>query len=767
MVRTPFGVIGAMLLCLVAGGAGLGLMAEAPARAQSIGAGGTIEEIVIRGSQRIEPATVRSYLTVDPGDSFDSTVLNTSLKKLFNSGLFADATLTREGDRLIVNVAENPIINRIAFEGNDELDNESLRAEVQLRPRVVYTRTKVQRDVERLREVYRRNGHFGAEIDPKLIQREQNRVDLIFEIDEGPETVIRGINFIGNKAFSDSTLRGEIATSVSVWWNFLSSGDTYDPDRLTFDRELLRRFYLSEGYADFQVRSSVAELTPDREGFIVTFTVDEGPRYKFGDVKVTTSLKNLDADALREPLKIESGAWYDASRIDKAVDTITDAVGEQGFAFVEINPRVQRNDEERTIDVTFDVQEGPKVFVERVNISGNVRTVDRVVRREFQLVEGDAFNAAKLRRSRQRIRNLGFFRSVEVDNVEGSEPDKTVINVNVEEQSTGSLSFGAGFSTDGGPLGNVQVRERNLLGQAQDLVLNFTISGQEQAIDLSFTEPYFLGRNLSAGVDVFATDRSQDELTFDEERRGGALRMGYEIVDRWRQNWEYELSRRTIEDVDSNAALAIQLEEGSADRSSITHSLTFSGTDSNFTPTEGVRLSLSNTFAGIGGGVTFLKNVAEADYFYPITESLVLRIGGEAGQITGLGEDTRILDRFFIGSQTIRGFQPAGIGPRDEASEDALGAKKYYAGTVEGRFPLPLPDQFSMRGRVFLDAAAAWDVDNAPGLVFDEQRPRISIGTGVSWDSPLGPVQIDIGFPLREEDFDETETLRFSFGTQF
>lgn len=765
-VRKPLAAIGMVLLCLALGGAAL-LAAPESGRAQSIVDGGTIDEIVIRGAQRIEPTTVRSYLPIDPGDQFDVARLNRALKNLFDSGLFKDATLTREGDRLIVNVVENPIINRIAFEGNEALDDESLRAEVQLRPRVVYTRTKVQRDVKRLREVYRRNGHFGAKIDPKIIERDQNRVDLVFEISEGPETVIEGINFIGNEAFSDDTLRGEIATTVSVWWNFLTSADTYDPDRLTFDRELLRRFYLSEGYADFQVNSAVAELTPDGEGFVVTFTVEEGPRYRFGEVSVESKLKNLDPKKLRKQIEIESDAWYDATEVDSAVDVLTSAVGEAGFAFVDINPRVRRDTEDRTIDVTFQIEEGPKVFVERINVTGNVRTVDRVIRREFQLIEGDAFNAAKLRRSRQRIQNLGFFKSVEVDNVEGSEPDKTVINVKVEEQSTGSLSLGGGFSTSGGPLANITIRERNLLGQAQDLRLNLLAATTQQAIDLSFTEPYFLGRNLSAGVDVFATETSQDELTFDEQRRGGALRTGYQIVDRWRQNWRYELSRREIDDVDNDAALAIQLEEGTANRSSVTHSLSFRGTDSNFNPTEGISASISNTFAGVGGGVTFIKNTISADYFQPIVDPFILHLGGEFGQIKGLGEDTRILDRFFIGSQKIRGFQPAGLGPRDEDTDDALGARRFYVGTVEARFPLPLPDQFDIRGRLFTDIGAAWGVDNAPGAVLDENTPRISIGTGVSWASPLGPVQIDLGFPIQEEDFDETETLRFSFGTQF
>lgn len=742
-------------------------MPAGPASAQSIMSGGTIDEIVVRGTQRIEPTTVRSYVAVDPGDRFDPAALNESLKNLFDTGLFADVTLRREGDRLIVNVVENPIINRIAFEGNEELEDESLRNEVELRPRVVYTRTKVQNDVQRLLEVYRRNGHFGATVEPKVIQLEQNRVDLVFEIDEGPETKVRAINFVGNTIYSDSTLRGEIATSEAAWWRLLNPNDTYDPDRMAFDRELLRRFYLSEGYADFQVESAVAELTPDREAFILTFTVSEGDRYEFGEIDIQTSLKDLDPQTLRDRLTTEKGDWYDASAVDESIDNLTEAVGNLGYAFVDVKPRVDRNREENVIDLTYDIQEGPRVFIERIEISGNVRTLDRVIRREFRVVEGDAFNASKIRRSRQRIQNLGFFKSVEVESEQGSEPDKAVINVKVEEQSTGSLSFGAGFSTDSGPLGSIQVRERNLLGKGQDLRLNFSLSAQRQQIDLGFTEPYLFGRNLAGGFDLFRTETNQDELTFDEKRTGGALRTGYQIIEHWRQSWRYEFSRREIKDVDSNAALAIQLEEGQTDRSSITHRLRYDTRDDIFDPREGFIAFISNSFAGLGGDVTYIKNVLGADYFYPVAEDWTVRLGGEVGQITGIGEDTRILDRFFVGGAQVRGFRNAGLGPRDQATGDALGAKQYYTTTAELRFPLPLPDEFPIRGRVFTDVGSAWGVDDVPGPVLDETSPRLSVGTGASWRSPLGPLEVDFGFPLISEDFDKEEIFRFSFGTRF
>ncbi|SDF70676.1 Beta-barrel assembly machine subunit BamA [Limimonas halophila] len=741
-----------------------------PAAAQTIQSGGTIDEIEIRGTRRIEPATVRSYLTVDPGDPFDRGALNQTLKELFDTGLFSDVRLRRDGDRLIVEIDENPIINRIAFEGNDEVDDKTLRQQVELRPRVVFTRTKVKNDLERIRRVYRRNGRFGAEISPKIIELEQNRVDLVFEINEGPETKVRGINFLGNRAFDDGELRDAIVTTEAAWYRLFATNDTYDPNRINFDRQKLRRFYLNNGYADFQVDSVISEMTPDRKGFILTFSVDEGPRYKIESVTIDSQIDDLTPKSLRKVLNTKEGDWYNASKVQDTVDRMTTAAGNQGFAFVDIQPNVERLPDKNRIKLTYTIEEAPRVFIERINITGNVRTLDRVIRREFEIVEGDAFNASKIRRARQRINNLGFFKSVEVDKKEGSSPSRTVVDVKVEERSTGSLSFGAGVSTDSGLLGNVQLRERNLLGKGQDLQLNFSLSFETQRIDLSFTEPYFLGRDLSAGFDLFRTETDQDELDFEEDRTGGALRTGYSIIGPWRQSWRYRFSERELSDVDDDESLVLQLEEGSTTRSSLSHTLSYDRRDNRLNPTEGFKLSLTNTFAGLGGSERFAKNEVSADVFTPITEGLTLHLGAEGGHIAGLGKETSILDRFFVGSSSIRGFQPAGVGPRDLNTDDALGAKQFYAGTVELRFPLGLPDRFNIEGRVWSDVGAAWGVDNPSNANLqtrDSSSPRLAVGTGFSWRSPLGPLDIDLGFPVIKEDFDETEVFQFGFGTQF
>ena len=738
--------------------------------AQSILSGGRIEAIRVEGTQRIEAATVRSYMRVNPGDPFDPVRLDDSLKNLFATGLFADVRLERDGNTLIIIVDENPIVNRIAFEGNDRIDDDTLAQEIELRPRVVFTRTKVQSDTQRILEIYRRSGRFAATVEPKVIQLEQNRVDLAFEINEGPLTSIRSINFIGNREFSDSTLREEVTTVEASFWNFFTTADTYDPDRLTFDRELLRRFYLNEGYADFRVVSVIAELTPDQQDFIVTFTVEEGPRYRFGKIGLQTTLRNLDPEALRSEVTTEEGDWYDASEVDKTIEVLTDAVGDLGYAFVDVRPRVQRDRDNLTIDIVYDIQEGPKVFVERIDIEGNVRTLDRVIRREFRLVEGDAFNTSKLRRSRQRVQNLGFFQTVTVENEPGSAPDRTVVKVAVEEQSTGDITFGAGISSAHGPIGNIGIRERTRLGRGQDLRLSFTLAGEATELDFSVTEPYFLDRNLAAGVDLYrvTTDRD-DESSYEEERIGGSLRAGFNITDELRNVVRYTLENRDITDVDNDASLLVRSEQGATLRSGVSNELTYDTRDSRFDPREGFISSLRTEFFGLGGDVTFVRATASAGYYYTVFEDYTLSVRGSGGTMTGIGEDTLISDRFFKGGGQPRGFAFGGIGPRDAATDDALGGKNFYTGTLEASFPLDLPFDVDIRARLFTDIGAAWSIDDnsIPVSVQDSSSPRVTVGTGLSWNSPFGPVVVDLGLAVIKEDFDETEIFSFSFGTQF
>ncbi len=602
-----------------------------PIKAQ-IPSGGTIQEIRIEGTERVEPETVRSYLLVQPGDTFDADRIDRSLKALFATGLFTDVTLRREGDALIVHVVENPVINRIAFEGNHRLSDQVLTDEIQVRPRVVYTREKVQSDVKRILDLYRHNSHFAATVDPKVIPLEQNRVDLVFEISEGPTTGISGINFIGNNQFSASRLREVIQTKESRWYRFLSTSDTYDPDRLTYDRDLLRKFYLSEGYADFRLVSAVAELAPARDGFLLTFTVEEGERYKFGNIDLTNELPAINPDNLKPLLKTKAGDWYNADAIEASVTALTDALGDLGYAFVDIQPQVHRNAEDRTVDVTYTIKEGPRVYVERIDITGNLRTLDSVIRREFRLVEGDAFNSSKLHRSEQEIKNLDFFEKVNITNVPGSAPDKTVINAEVQEKSTGEFSVGVGFSTADGPLADIGIHERNLLGRGQDLRLDTVVAFRDEQLDLSFTEPYFLGRKIAAGFDIFADNRDDTTFAgFSQFTVGTTLRMGYQITEALRQTLTYTLRQDRIYNIQSTASTLIAAEAGTRDTSDVGQVLLYDMRDNRQDPTSGYYYSLGTDFAGLGGNVSYFRVGFTGGYLLSVRAGLcavVHRRGG-------------------------------------------------------------------------------------------------------------------------------------------
>jgi outer membrane protein insertion porin family len=784
----PWAIIGAVLGLVIVSVQPVVGQVRGPSLAQ-LGSG-AVADIRVEGIQRIEPETVRSYLLIQPGDAWDDEAVDRSLKALFATGLFADVSLSRVGNTLVVRVVENPIINRIAFEGNDKINEKDLSSEIQLRPRVVYTRSRVQNDVKRILDLYRRHGRFGATVEPKVIQLSENRVDLVFEINEGEFTGVRSINFVGNRDYSDGKLRGILQTKESRWYRFLTSDDSYDPDRLNYDRELLRRFYLTEGYADFRVVSAVAELTPDRNGFVITFTLDEGERYRFGKIDVNIKIKDLPAEAVLPLLTVHTGDWYDAEAVEKSISVLTDTLGNRGYAFVEIKPNISRNREEHTVDITFDVQEGPQVYVERIDIVNNVRTLDKVIRREFQLVEGDAFNTTKMQRSQQRIKNLGFFKKVEVANTPGSTPDKTVLTAEVEEQSTGELSFGIGFSTTDGPLADINIRERNFLGRGQDLRIGTVVSLRSQQVDLSYTEPYFLDRNIAAGVDLFEIKTSPTQNFFSgitppyqQFSFGGALRSGYQITENLRQTLKYTARSDDITNLQPNTSLFIVLQAGQHTTSEIGQVLLYDRRDDRLDPSGGYFASVGNDFAGVGFGVDYVRNKVNAGYYYSVAPEWVLSVTGEAGYIFGWGgQDVLIQDRFFVGGDNLRGFQSAGIGPRDSVSGDALGGQKYYLGSVTLGVPLGLPKEFGLSGRVFTDFGTLYHIEPTnivltPAQLAStggvqpmvEQSPaiRASAGVGVSWRSPVGPIRLDIAYPIKKEPFDKTQLFRVSFGTRF
>ncbi len=736
--------------------------------------GAIIREIKVDGVQRIEADTVRSYLSLNVGDAATRGKLNESLKSLFATGFFADVHLSmQDGGVLLVKVTENPVINRVVFEGNHAVESKDLEKELQLKPRQIYTKSRVQTDAQRILDVYRRGGRFAAIVEPKIIQLGQNRVDLVFEITEGERTGVRRISFIGNKIFDDDALRDAINTRETAWWRVFSSSDYYDPDRINYDKELLRRFYLNEGYVDFRVISANAELTPDRKDFIITYAVEEGARYHFGKVDLTTSLKRVDMTSLRQKITVHDGDWYSAERVEKSVALLTSGIGDLQYGFAQVQPKLNPDKAKRTVDVNFVINEGPRVFVQRIDITGNTRTLDQVIRRQMKLSEGDPYLVSYLKKSEQNIRDLGFFESVKVTQAEGTQPDQSIVNVEVKEKSTGEISIGAGYSSTDGPLGDFSIRERNLLGKGQDLRFGVQASARTQQYDISFTEPYFLERDLAAGFDLFRVTRdNQDESSYDETRNGGTLRLGYPLSEALRQRWNYSLTQTSITNVPSTASRFVREQQGTTLTSLIGQELMYDKRDSRLDPKEGYFIRLNTDFAGLGGDAKYIRTKLGGTVYVPIGEKLTFSQLGEAGYIYGIGQDVRINDRFFLGGETLRGFAYGGIGPRDltNGSDDALGGNRYVRTSTQLSFPTGLPEEFGLRAHVFTDAGILDQVDAKPQPGEDfrqDSSPRVTAGAGLSWQSPFGPIGVDFSQPIMKKSYDKTEFFRFSFGTRF
>ncbi len=733
-----------------------------------------VDAIRVEGAQRLEPETVMSYLTLQKGQTATTATVSESLKALFATGLFQDIDIYMEGTTVVVKVAENPVVNKVIFEGNSEIKTEDLEKEIQLKSRLVYTLPRVQRDVQRLLDVYRRSGRFAAVIEPKLIRREQNRVDVVFEISEGSRTGVKNISFVGNSRFDEGTLRGVINTRESAWWRLFSNSDYYDPDRLNYDRDLLRKFYLNAGYVDFRVLSANAELSPDKKNFFITFALEEGVRYKLGAIKIVSQIKGLDGEKYRDQITTKSDDWYSASEVERSVDLLTNSVDRLQYAFIEVTPDIDRHKDTQTIDVTYNIHEGPHVFVSRIDVEGNVRTMDKVVRREMNFAEGDAFNKAKLERSEQRIKDLGYFEEVKLTPEEGAQPDQTVIKAMVKEKATGEISFGAGYSTTDGPLGDFSIREKNFMGKGQDIRFGATLSGRTQQYDISFTEPYFLDRDLAAGVDLFRTTTSnQDSSSFDETNTGLSLRLGYPLSEKLRQRLNYTFQNTNISSVPADASRFIREQQGQTNTSLVGQELTYDARDSRLEPTKGYVIRLNNDFAGVGGNVRYLRNRLKATEYFKLAEGWVFSVEGEGGYISGLGKNVRIADRFFMGGDTLRGFKFAGVGPRDMtpgANNDALGGNRFVRGTTELTMPSGLPEEVGVKLHLFADAGTLGEVQASIQPNEDlrtEESIRISAGVGATWQSPFGPIRLDLAKAIRKKSYDQTEILRFNFGTKF
>ena len=707
---------------------------------------GTIKTITVEGSQRLEPDTVRSYIDLKPGQSYNREALDQALKALFATELFADVQIRDNAGALVIQVKENPVINRIVLEGNKRLKEDKIRPEIRLAPRQIFSRSKVRADVARIIELYRRQGRFAATVEPKMVPQSQNRVDVVFEIVEGPKSKVRKINIIGNKEFSDGRLRGEMATKQTGLTKIFSSGTSYDPDRMSYDQQKMRQFYLTEGYADFRVISAVAELTPDKRDFIITYVVEEGQRYKFGDVDVDSDIRDVKPETLKPLVKMRKGQWYNAKQVEDTVDTLSETAGLLGYAFADVRPEFNRDKEALTMSVTFKVADAPRVYVERIDINGNTHTKDKVVRREFRLAEGDAFNSFRVKRSRDRIQSLGFFQEkLEIEQKRGSAPDKVILEANVEEKSTGELQVSAGYSSLENFIVSLSIRERNFMGKGQEVRASVDYSRYSKSVEIGFTEPYVFDKNIAVGFDIFRRDYNSfrfvsgndRDTTYEQSTTGFQLRAGVPLTEFMSLALRYGLSfddvtldRRTYyfngacDPLLAGRYLCDAI--GKRTTSSVGYSLVFDNLNNRIRPSAGHRVVFGQDFAGLGGSTRYIRTSVNAKKYWGLGSGFIFSVGGEAGYIKGLGQQIRLTDRFFLGEPQIRGFDIRGVGPRvirtfydvttgapqtgqNSNTDDALGGDKYYQGRLELEVPLGSGGrELGLRPSIFADVGAVW-----------------------------------------------------------
>lgn len=744
--------------------------------AKPVESGNTIVAIVVSGNHRIEAGTIESYMLLSPGDQFDQKLINQSLKTLYATGLFKNVSITRTGNNLVVDVSENPIIAQVAFEGNHEMINKDLQAVISLRANAVYTPEAAEQDRQAILDAYARKGYYSTTVVPQIIKLPENRVNVVYKIHDGKATFISRIAFVGNKNYSEGTLRDVISSRESAWWRFLSTSDSYDPARIGLDQDLLKRFYLRSGYPDFQLLNTDAELAPDRSSFYITFVISEGPRYRVGNVSIVSHLPHLDGTTVKGDLQLAPGDWYNGDAITQSVQAITSDIQGRGFAFVQVTPiqkkRVNAKGQ-HVVDLTFEITEGPRVFVERINITGNTRTQDKVIRREFLLAEGDAFNPEKIKQSRLRLQELQYFKNVDMSTQPGSAPDKIVLTTAVQEQATGSFTIGGGYSTDNGALIDVGLNEKNLIGSGIDAGITGVLAQRASQIDLSVTDPYFLDRNLMLGGEIFDTTNNNLSISqYEEQRLGFTIRTGYAFNNYLSQTESYSLVDRDVYNVQSTASIYVKNEAGWSLLSQLGQTLTLDHRDSSLDPHSGYILRLGTDLAGLGGSSDYVRAKFDAGYYVPLDYftgnhnwSLAFRAG--AGYLYRYGGTNFIIDNFFLGGQNLRGFQEGGAGPHDTKTGDSLGGDTIATGTAELHFPLPISPDIGLSGRVFTDIGTLFGVTDQYGDVYDNHSPRVSVGVGFSWNTPFGLINIDLADPIVKYSYDQTQVFRFGFGTSF
>jgi outer membrane protein insertion porin family len=743
--------------------------------------GGTIAAVEVSGNQRIDASTIQSYILLQPGDAFDARRMDLSLKTLYATGLFKTVSVDRQGNDLMVTVQENPIVNQVFFDGNSVVKDKDMKGAVGLKPGSVFTASDAAIATKAILALYAKRGHYSATVVPEIVKLPENRVNVVFKCHDGTQTLISRINFIGNSHYGQGKLREVVSSRQDAWYRFLSDSDQYDSERVKYDESLLSRFYFHHGYADFKIVSATAQLSPDRKSFYLTFVVNEGPRYHVGSVQVVSALRNLTSKQLRPLVPIEKGDIFDGDALQAADKTISTYVQNRGFAFAQVEPDVKENHKDNTIALTFRVIEGPRVYVNNVAITGNTRTEDSVIRREIELAPGDAYNEDAVTQSKDNLENLGFFKKkdISIKPVPTDQPDRVNLDVGISEQANGQFSLGGGYSTDLGALVNVGLSQSDFLGTGIQASVSALLAQKGTQFNLGVTNPYFLGRNLIAGFDLFRTDTANTtSYVFSERSIGGDVRLGFRYNSHVSQAFTYTASTRDIYNIASGASLYILNEQGSSSLSQLGTTLTFDYRDDRLDPTSGGLLSLSGDFAGLGGTAKYVRLQARGAYYIPLAHYLgskawVLEFDGHVGDLINiLGYKSLIADRFFLGGDSLLGFQTGGAGPHDTLYGDSLGGKFIYTQDTVLHFPLPVSPDLGVSGFAFTDIGSLSGVSpisvngTTLGLV-DIAAPRISAGVGVAWNTPFGLIDLSFAQPIKKYKYDQIEQFRVSFGTRF
>ena len=835
-MRVRGGLFAALMMFAMPVAATLVTMLPAAAVAQ------TVASIQVEGNRRVEIETIRSYFKPGPGGRLDQAAIDDGLKALIQTGLFQDVKINQTGGHLVVTVIENPVINRVAFEGNKKIKDEQLSAEVQSKPRGTLSRPMVQSDALRIAEIYRHAGRYDVRVDPQIIEQPNNRVDLIFTITEGVKTGVKSIQFIGNNTYSSYRLKDIIKTHETNLLSFLASGDVYDPDRVEADRDLIRRFYLKHGFADVQVVAALTEYDPERKGFLVTFKIEEGQQYRVASVNFQSSIPTLDGNSLSSFSHVYVGSLYNAEALEKSVEEMQIEASRRGYAFAVVHPRGDRNFDAHTVSITFGIDEGPRVYIERINIRGNTRTRDYVIRREFDVSEGDAYNRALVDRAERRLKNLDFFKTVKITTEPGSSTDRVILDVDLEEKSTGDFSVSGGYSTTQGALAEVSISERNLLGRGLFAKASVTYGQYARGISLSFVEPYLLDYRVALGLDVFYRQQlANSYISYGTTTIGFSPRLGFALREDLSLQLRYSLYQQQITlpyqldncnnlagpaffptpayinqvlggvDPTGNAQNGLlpgclsdgelslpvrqELANGAEWTSAIGYTLNYNTLDNNKNPTDGLLVDFKQDFAGVGGDVSYLKSAIDAKYYTPLVGDLVGLVHLQTGMLNQVGStNLRMLDQFQMGPNLIRGFAPNGIGPRDltfypyTGTGDALGGTKYWGASAELQMPFWfLPKEVGLKGAVYADAGSLWDyqgptswaatgevnglVNGSPckcAMVFDDTNViRTSVGVGLIWASPFGPLRFDYAIPITKGKYDVVQEFKFGGGTSF